>query len=70
MIRNGGWTVLESKTKGFVINRLTNDQIQAIPSQNLIEGMMIFNSTQDCLMLNTDGTQTGWKCIQYQGCPD
>ena len=70
MVRKGAWTVLEAKTKGFVINRLTNDQINAIPSADLREGMMVYNINQDCLQINIDGTATGWKCFNTQTCPD
>lgn len=70
MVRKGAWTVLEAKTKGFVVNRLTNEQITAIPSADLREGMMVYNITQDCLQINIDGTATGWKCFNTQTCPD
>ena len=70
MVRKGAWTVLESKTKGFVVNRLTNNQINSIPSTELREGMMIYNIDQDCLQINTDGTPTGWKCFNNQTCPN
>ncbi|WP_265429741.1 hypothetical protein [Chryseobacterium sp. YIM B08800] len=69
MVRKGAWTALESKTKGFVPNRLTITQINAIPSANLREGMMVYNITSDCLYINTDGTPTGWKCFNTQACP-
>ncbi len=70
MVRKGAWTVLEAKTKGFVVNRLTNDQIAAIPAANLIEGMMVYNTNLNCLQINVDGTSTGWKCFNNQTCPD
>ena len=70
MVRKGAWTVLEAKTKGFVINRLTNAQITAIPSADLREGMMVYNINQDCLQINIDGTRAGWKCFNTQACPD
>lgn len=70
MVRKGAWTVLEAKTKGFVVNRLTDTQIAAIPSADLREGMMVYNITQDCLQINIDGTATGWKCFNNQTCPD
>ncbi|MCU7615815.1 hypothetical protein NZ698_01275 [Chryseobacterium sp. PBS4-4] len=70
MLRKGAWTVLEAKTKGFVVNRLDNAQVAAIPSGDLREGMMIYNINQDCLQVNTDGTATGWKCFNTQTCPD
>lgn len=70
MVRKGAWTALESKTKGFVPNRLTNAQIAAIPAANLIEGMMVYNITADCLQINTDGSAAGWKCFSTQTCSD
>ena len=70
MVRKGAWTVLEAKTKGFVVNRLTDAQITAIPSADLREGMMVYNITQDCLQINIDGTATGWRCFNTQTCPD
>lgn len=70
MVRKGAWTVLESKTKGFVVNRLTDGEVAALPAAQLREGMMVFNLTQNCLMINTDGTATGWKCFNNQACPN
>lgn len=70
MVRKGAWTVLEAKTKGFVVNRLIDAQISAIPSADLREGMMVYNITQDCLQINIDGTASGWKCFNIQACPD
>lgn len=70
MVRKGAWTVLESKTKGFVVNRLTDEQIARLPSSGLVEGMMVYNITQKCLMINIDGTATGWKCYNTPACPD
>lgn len=69
-VRKGAWTVLESKTKGFVVNRLTDVQIAALPSSGLVEGMMVYNITQKCLMINIDGTSTGWRCYVVPTCPD
>lgn len=70
MVRNSAWTVLESQTKGFVVNRLTDTQMAAIPAADLKEGMMIYNITQQCLMINIDGTAGGWKCYKNPACPD
>ncbi|WP_379964588.1 hypothetical protein [Epilithonimonas sp. UC225_85] len=70
MVRKGAWTALEAKTKGFVPNRLTTAQITAIPAASLIEGMMVYNTTLDCLQINTDGTAAGWKCFNNQTCSD
>ncbi|KMQ61641.1 hypothetical protein ACM46_16770 [Chryseobacterium angstadtii] len=68
-VRKGGWLAIEAKTKGFVPNRLTTAQINAIPAANLAEGMMVYNITSDCLYINTDGTAAGWKCFNTQTCP-
>lgn len=70
MVRKGAWTVLESRTKGFVVNRLSDADIAALPAAQLKEGMMVYNTTQNCLMINTDGTATGWKCYNNQACPN
>jgi len=68
MVRNGAWTVLEAKTKGFVINRIsTTALVEAIA--NPVEGMMVYDEQADCLKINTDGTSTGWKCFNTQTCP-
>ncbi len=69
LVRNGAWTVLEAKTKGFVPNRLTSAQIAAIPTANLVEGMMVYNITLDCLQVNINGTAAGWTCFNTQTCP-
>jgi hypothetical protein len=68
--RKGAWAVLESKNKGFVLNRLTDAQVAAIPQADLKEGMMVYNTTQHCLQVNIDGTAAGWKCFTTQTCPD
>lgn len=68
MVRNNAWTALESKTKGFVINRIsTTAAIVALP--NPVEGMMVYDEEADCLKINTDGTSGGWKCFNTQTCP-
>ncbi|KIC63899.1 hypothetical protein [Chryseobacterium taiwanense] len=69
-VRKGAWIALESKTKGFVLNRLTDAQVAAIPTTDLKEGMMVYNTTQNCLQVNIDGTATGWRCFNNQTCPD
>ncbi|WP_123855331.1 beta strand repeat-containing protein [Chryseobacterium shandongense] len=73
MVRKGAWTVLEAKTKGFVINRLTAAQIAAIPPANLVEGMMVYDTTNNCMKVYTStdgGTTFNWQCITTQTCPD
>jgi len=70
MVREGAWLALESKTKGFVLNRLTSVQIEAIPVADLVIGMMVYNKTLDCMQINIDGTKEGWKCFGTPACPD
>lgn len=69
MVRKGAWAVLESKSKGFVPNRLTTAQINSIPAANIVEGMMVYNTDLNCLQINTTGTSSGWVCFNNQGCP-
>lgn len=70
MLRNSAYTVLESKTKGFVITRIASPET-AIAEPKV--GMMVFDTDADagkgCLKINTDGTSTGWKCFNKQTCP-
>ena len=73
MVRKGAWTVLESKTKGFVVNRMTTAQVNAIATANLVEGMLVYDVTVDCLKIYTStdgGTTFGWKCLNQQVCLD
>ncbi|MCT2560414.1 hypothetical protein [Chryseobacterium herbae] len=69
MLRKGGWIAMEANTKGFVPNRLTTVQISAIPAAELVEGMLLYNTTLDCLQINTSGTAVGWTCLNTQACP-
>ena len=81
MVRQSGWTALEASTKGFVINRMpvstsggnigepvdgSNNAVITSP----IAGMMFYDTTNDCLKINVDGTRSGWKCFNNQSCPD
>lgn len=72
MVRKGAWTVLEAKTKGFVVNRITTTaKVNAIP--NAVEGMMVYDEEADCLKIYTstdNGATFGWKCYNIQSCPD
>lgn len=72
MVRKGAWTVLESKEKGFVINRVTTTAgLSAIT--NPIEGMMVYDEEADCLKIYTvkEGDSTAdWHCFTTPACPD
>ena len=71
LIRRGAWIVLESKTKGFVVNRLSITQINAITAP--VEGMVVYDTSNNCMKMytsNDGGTTFGWFCITTQSCPD
>lgn len=63
MVRKGAHTVLEAKTKGFVINRLSTTQKNTL---NPSLGMAVYDTTLNCLSIY-DGTS--WKCFNKQTCP-
>ncbi|WP_128414180.1 Ig-like domain-containing protein [Chryseobacterium sp. Leaf394] len=71
---NGNWpmkiksahTVLDSRSTGFVINRLTTAQVNAITTAgNAVIGMAVYDTTENCLKIY-DGT--GWFCYTRQTC--
>lgn len=81
MIRQSAWTVLEAKTKGFVVNRVkfngsnlpVADDGTTLIITSPIEGMMVYDTTNNCLKLYTStdgGTTFGWYCVSTQTCPD
>jgi hypothetical protein len=61
---NGAYTALDAKTKGFVVNRLTTVQINALTP---VIGMMAYDTTVNCLKIY-DGTT--WSCYTKQTCDD
>ncbi|SDF30091.1 hypothetical protein [Epilithonimonas hungarica] len=72
MIRKGAWTVLESKEKGFVVNRIPATANLNLIS-NPIEGMMVYDEEADCLKIYTikEGTTTpAWYCFNTPACPN
>ncbi len=76
MVRKGGWMALEAKTKGFVLNRVPFDSSGnpvGISSLNFIEGMAVYDTTNNCLKIYTttdSGATYGWRCVNIQTCPD
>ncbi|BFO67490.1 LamG-like jellyroll fold domain-containing protein [Chryseobacterium sp. KCF3-3] len=64
MVRKGAWVALESKTKGFVVNRLTTTQKNALVP---VEGMLVYDKDLDCLSIYNG---SAWKCLNVQTCPD
>ena len=72
MERKGAWTVLESKSKGFVVNRVPNT-LSLSNITNPIEGMMVYDEQAECLKIYTikEGElSAGWHCLTTQTCPD
>ncbi|MCU7618224.1 hypothetical protein NZ698_13525 [Chryseobacterium sp. PBS4-4] len=79
VVRRSAWTVLESKSKGFVVNRMafvdadnnaatpTTPPLAAIPAANYVEGMMIYDTVANCLKIYNG---TLWNCYNVQSCPD
>lgn len=67
MVRKSAHTVLESNVKGFVITRMTTQQILDIT--NPVEGMMVYDTDAKCLKLNSTGLNTGWSCFTTPACP-
>jgi len=59
---NGAYTVLDAKTKGFVINRLTTTQINALTA---VKGMAAYDTTEQCLKIYNG---TAWQCYNTQTC--
>jgi|GEM_PF-4921503 len=83
MIRKGGWLALESKTKGFVLNRVAFEDADGNPatpetpvgiaSGNFTEGMMVYDTTNKCMKLYTStngGSSYAWYCLSTQTCSE
>lgn len=76
MVRKGAWLVVESKTKGFVVNRLPFDGSGnpiGIPVADFTEGMMVYDTVNNCLKMYTStdgGFSFSWQCLNTQTCPD
>lgn len=72
MARQSAWTVLESKEKGFVINRVPTTASLANIT-NPVVGMMVYDAEAKCLKIYAvkDGeTNPLWHCFETQTCPD
>jgi len=75
MTRKGGWLALESKTKGFVPNKVafSGGNPVGIALANFVEGMMVYDTTNKCMKMYTqkEGEPSmAWHCITTQTCPD
>ncbi|WP_439480733.1 hypothetical protein [Chryseobacterium aquaticum] len=72
MTRQSAWTVLESKEKGFVVNRVATTAGLANIT-NPVEGMMVYDEQADCLKiytLKTGDSGMAWHCFTTPACPD
>lgn len=76
--RRSAHTVLEAKTKGFVLNRVAftdpdsnpatiNDIPTGIAAADFRPGMLVYDTTNNCLKLY-DGSR--WKCLAQPTCPN
>ena len=61
---NGAYTVLDAKTKGFVINRVPTSALSSIIG---VTGMMVYDTTVNCLKIYDC---TSWNCYTKQTCND
>lgn len=67
MNRPSAHTVLESNTKGFVPTRISKNDLETVKTiTNPQEGMMVYDTTDKCLKIYSDGA---WKCFNTQTCP-
>ncbi|MGN7756801.1 hypothetical protein ACTJIV_04940 [Chryseobacterium sp. 22532] len=75
-VRKGAWLVLEARTKGFVVNRMSfnaSGNPVSIPPADFVEGMLVYDTTNKCLKMYTsqdNGSTFGWFCISTQTCPE
>lgn len=72
MTRQSAWTVLESKEKGFVVNRVATTAGLANIT-NPVEGMMVYDEEADCLKIYTlksGDSVMAWHCFVTPACPD
>nr|WP_314498529.1 choice-of-anchor L domain-containing protein [uncultured Chryseobacterium sp.] len=60
----GAYSALDAKSKGFVINRLTTTQLNALATP--VVGMMVYDTTVNCLKIY-DNTNT-WRCFSNPTC--
>ncbi|WP_332452619.1 thrombospondin type 3 repeat-containing protein [Chryseobacterium aquaticum] len=81
MVRQSAWSVLESKTKGLVVNRVrfnasnqpVADDGTTLVITNPVEGMMVYDKTNNCLKMytsNNGGSTFQWHCMTTQACPN
>ena len=76
IVRQSAWTVLEARTKGFVVNRVAFSDVDANPATpmtpigidaaDFVEGMMVYDTTNNCLKIYNG---TVWNCYITQACP-
>jgi hypothetical protein len=72
MVRQSAWTALESKEKGFVVNRVATTAALANIT-NPVEGMMVYDIEAKCLKVYTikeGDTNPAWWCMTTSACPD
>ncbi|MDO5510106.1 MAG: hypothetical protein Q4F57_05370 [Weeksellaceae bacterium] len=75
MVRKGGHIALESKTKGFVINRVAfnaSNQPIGIDPANWVDGMAVYDTTNNCLKIyvkyGENDSRNAWNCFTQPTC--
>ncbi|WP_262152608.1 L-type lectin-domain containing protein [Chryseobacterium foetidum] len=58
----GAYTVMDSKSNGFVVNRLNTQQIAGLTA---VKGMMVYDTDSNCLKIYNG---TVWACYTRQTC--
>ena len=68
-VRQSSWTVLESKSKGFVVNRVefAGGNPVGIPVDKFVTGMMVYDTTNNCMKIYNG---TIWNCFSTPACPN
>lgn len=69
-VQKGGHLVIESETKGFVINRVADTSFETIPSP--VEGMMVFDLSADQVKIYSQkegDTGPFWHVFSTPACP-
>ncbi|MDO5509890.1 MAG: hypothetical protein Q4F57_04280 [Weeksellaceae bacterium] len=70
-VRKGAHLVLESPSRGFVLNRVANPETD-IPQQDWVDGMAVFDTTLQCLRIyvvdEAVPANSAWRCFTQPTC--
>lgn len=71
MVRQSAWTAIESKERGFVVNRVPTTT--ALSGITAVIGMMVYDNQAQCLKIyaiKEGETSAAWHCFVTPACPD